>query len=162
MPQDTPMRLKTVFLASIIIVIIIAIVLLLNQKKPELIEPIKQPAPLTLEQQREQIIYCAALLAVNETAINGELLADSEIYNLISYALGKAQEMTQQMGEAKRNSKILYDEKTLHYFLLYNQAPQQYIEQHQHQVLQCRTQLQAFEPNAQIQETIEKAKKLAE
>jgi hypothetical protein len=152
---------QTIALISAGFIIIAIAAAMYWQTQSEKPAEIIQVAPPSIEQQMHEILNCAALLAVNETAVNGSLQEDSANYNLISYALGKAQELVLQMGIPKGESKTLYDEKTLAYFLSYSESPTAYLQQHASQLTVCEDQLLAFEPNAQIQNTLKKAQEMA-
>lgn len=128
--------------------------------QPATIVPAK-PEAQTAQQQMADIVDCTALLAVHTSRTRGELKADSPVMDLISYSLGKARELAQQSGLPLSAAKTLYDQKTVAYFLAYAANPAAAISQNQGRATACEKQLQEYEPNAQIQTTINKARAMA-
>lgn len=123
---------------------------------------IRPPEPVkTVQQQLEETVDCAALLAVQESTLHGQMDAGSPTFNLISYALGKAQELAVQAGLQAGAARDLYEQKTLARFMASSANPQQYMAGHQAQVDDCRVVLQQYEPQAQIQSAIDKARNMA-
>lgn len=123
---------------------------------------IRQPAAATAarpdpQQQMQALLDCAALLAVDA----GHLDAESETFALISYALGKAQELAMQAGLGKAAAKAWYDERTVAWFIAYSDAQEQQSALNRSRVADCKALLLQYEPNAQIRSTIDQARALA-
>lgn len=115
-------------------------------------------APVTSPQQGfEQTIDCAALLAVHESAAKGQLESGSPTFDLISYALGKAQEYARAAGMETALVKIRYGEMTLGYFTRHEKDPAGFIRDTQGQADACAAALRQFEPGAQIQDALRTA-----
>lgn len=129
-----------------------------NTPVPVLDKPVSDKSPL---QQMNEITDCAALLAVTESSISGELKADSAMFDLISYALGKSRELEQQAGLEAGAAKASYDEKTVAYFMDRVAATAQARKTSHKKVVSCEKMLREFEPGAQIQSTLDKAREMA-
>ncbi len=121
-------------------------------------EPQLNKTPL---QQMHETVDCAALLAAHESSTKGELKAESTTFNIISYTLGKAQELALQAGLNKDAAKQRYDEQVVSNFLEYTANPETVAQKNTAKVADCEKQLRAFEPNGLIQSTIEKARAMA-
>lgn len=114
------------------------------------------PTKKTAQQWLDETIECAALLANHESAEHGSM--SEKTANLVSYALGKAQEYAVQVGLDKTQVKLLYDKKTLAYFMDYSADAPHHIALNHNKAALCETTLQTYEPDAQIRNSINKAK----
>jgi hypothetical protein len=114
------------------------------------------------QQEFDDIVRCSAMLAAYEGAVEGELKPGSTTFNAISYALGKAQELGGNIGLAAGEVRLQYDQRTLGYFMEYMNDKPGSIARYAKEAAQCKTQLAQYEPGAQIEASIKKAKALAQ
>jgi len=109
----------------------------------------------------EDIIECAALMAVHIASEQGELKEGSKTQNLIGFGLGKAQELVQQQGGDVKSVRARYDQKIFSYFMQYSEDKTGRLNANAPLVRRCEERLSQYEPEAQIQQALDKAKAMA-
>ncbi len=123
----------------------------------------KNPATLTSESEFNKLYYetvdCAALMAVTESINKGELSPASNIFNLVGYTLGQAQDYAAKAGIDIKQVKSQYDHKTIAHYLRLTSATEEELADSQKQANDCVAKARHYDPKTMIQAAIEEAKK---
>lgn len=106
-----------------------------------------------------ETIDCAALMAVTESINKGELSPKSNIFNLIGYSLGQAQDYALKAGIDVGQVKPLYDNKTITYYLQLSNATEQEFSDSQSRANNCIAIARHYDPKTMIDAALEDAKK---
>lgn len=145
-------------LPSILFVIVVIITLSYQVFQQAETTTNKQPITPSYQQLFLEAVDCAALMAATESITKGELSPGSNVFNLIGYTLGMAQDYALQANMDISQAKKLYDKKTIAYYFQLEKAAPADLEKKRIIAERCIATARHYDPATMIDAALEDAK----
>ena len=122
------------------------------------IDAASKPPAEDYKSQFYETVDCAALMAVVESITKGKISPNSNVFSLIGYTLGQAQDYALKAGIDVKEVKPLYDNKIITYYLNLSNATEQELSNSQQQANHCIALARHYDPKTMIDAALEEAK----